>query len=98
MWHAPPEGMTRDRVRGYCPRCRHQQLFDRTELHHGLHFFLSIITFGLWLVSWASIYIGHRFRPWRCQQCGWHRPMFERPTTTPDSSSSDENPPASSLS
>jgi RNase P subunit RPR2 len=69
-------GMTRDRRRGYCARCRHQQVFERSRLHHGVHFFLSVITGGLWLVSWLSIYIGHRFRPWRCLQCGWHKPLF----------------------
>jgi hypothetical protein len=44
-------------------------------IHHGLHLFLSIITFGLWLVSWVSISIIHQLRPWRCPQCGWHKPL-----------------------
>jgi hypothetical protein len=68
--------MTNERVRGFCPRCRHQQIFEKSRLHHGVHFLLSVLTCGLWLVSWVSIYIGHRFRPWRCVQCGWPKPQF----------------------
>ena len=70
--------MKRDRIRGFCPRCRHQQIFQRVHIQHGLHLFLSVVTLGLWLVSWLSIYIGCRVRPWRCVQCNWHRPIFDR--------------------
>ncbi|MDR3403971.1 MAG: hypothetical protein P4L99_15855 [Chthoniobacter sp.] len=45
-----------------------------------MHLFLTILTAGLWLVSWASIYLGHQLRPWRCQQCGWHKPIFRERT------------------
>jgi hypothetical protein len=48
-------------------------LFEKTEINHGLHLFLSIITVGLWLVSWISLAIVHRLRPWRCLHCGWGR-------------------------
>jgi hypothetical protein len=48
-------------------------LFEKTEIHHGLHLILSIITVGLWLVSWISIAIVHKLRPWRCLHCGWGR-------------------------
>jgi len=71
--------MTPDRIRGFCPRCRHQQTFERTQVHHLFHFFLSVVTFGLWLISWISIYIGHRMHPWRCVQCNWNRPVFDAP-------------------
>jgi len=72
--------MIPDRIRGFCPRCRHQQTFERVEIHHGLHLFLTVVTFGLWAVSWLSIYIGCRIRPWRCVQCNWHRPIFDHPS------------------
>jgi len=52
-----------------------------------VHLFLTIVTGGLWLVSWASIFLGHQLRPWRCQQCGWHKPLLrarETATATPD--------------
>lgn len=67
--------MTKDRIRGYCPRCGHDQLFEKGHVHHGVHLFLTVITLGIWLVSWASIYFYHQLRPWRCQQCGWNKPL-----------------------
>ena len=66
----------KDRVRAHCPRCRHQQIFVRAEITHWLHLALSILTFGLWLVSWAALCIGKVLRPWRCEHCGWHKPEF----------------------
>ena len=67
--------MTKDRIRGYCPRCGHDQLFEKNHIHHGVHLFLTVITLGLWLVSWVSIAFYHKLRPWRCQQCGWYKPL-----------------------
>jgi len=82
--------MTKERIRGYCPRCGHQQLFEKNQIHHGVHFFLTILTLGLWLVSWVAVYVGHQFRPWRCQQCGWYKPLFKsRETVAEKTESSD---------
>jgi predicted RNA-binding Zn-ribbon protein involved in translation (DUF1610 family) len=81
--------MTKDRIRGYCPRCGHDQLFARQQIRHGVHLFLTIVTFGLWLVSWTAIFVGHQLRPYRCQQCGWHKPIFrsrQSPAATPETS------------
>ncbi len=66
--------MTTHRIRAYCRRCKHDQVFVRNELNNWLHLFLTIVTLGLWLVSWLAILIGHFFRPWRCKHCGWHKP------------------------
>lgn len=63
-----------DKMRAYCRRCRHDQVFLRAQMHHGVHLLFSVLTLGLWSVSWLSIYLGHRFRPWRCEHCGWHKP------------------------
>lgn len=71
--------MTKDRIRGYCPRCGHDQIFEKSHIHHGVHLFLAVITLGIWLVSWASIYFYHQLRPWRCQQCGWNKPLPRSP-------------------
>lgn len=68
--------MRKDKVRGHCPRCRHQQIFIRAEINHWLHFALAILTAGLWLVSWVALCIGKVLRPWRCEHCGWHKPEF----------------------
>jgi hypothetical protein len=83
MCHFLSIGMTRDRIRGYCPRCSHSQLFNRSEIHHGIHLFVTILTCGLWLVSWIAVIVGHRIRPWRCQQCGWAKPIFDGPDLKP---------------
>jgi len=66
-------------------------LFEKSEIHHGVHFFLSIVTVGIWLVSWISIYIGHRLRPWRCRQCGWRTPLSVERETEAVSEKVDKN-------
>jgi hypothetical protein len=50
-------------------------------MHHGVHLFFSLVTIGLWAVSWLSIYIMHRRHPWRCEHCGWNRPDFNHATS-----------------
>jgi len=80
--------MTKDRIRGYCPRCRHDQIFAKYKINHGVHLFLTIITLGLWLVSWVAITLGNLLRPWRCQQCGWYKPLV-RPHAAPEEKSGD---------
>jgi hypothetical protein len=70
--------MKKDKSRAYCPRCRHQQVFVEAEICHTLHLGLSILTCGLWLVSWIALCIGKLIRPWRCEHCGWHSPEFNR--------------------
>ena len=66
-------------LHAYCARCRHRHVFVRTAVNHGFHLFLSVITFGLWLVSWVAVCIGRTMRPWRCEHCGWHKPEFRMP-------------------
>jgi hypothetical protein len=68
--------MKKDKTRAYCPRCRHTQIFVRAKMHHGVHLLFSVLTLGLWAVSWLSIYLGQHFRPWRCEHCRWHKPEF----------------------
>ena len=61
---------------GLCSQCGHHQLFEKIQVRHGLHLFLSIVSCGLWLVSWAAYFVGYLIRPWRCKQCGCSRPVF----------------------
>lgn len=70
------QGMKKDKTRAYCRRCRHQQTFVRAQMHHGVHLLFSVLTLGLWAVSWLAIYLAHFFRPWRCEHCRWHKPEF----------------------
>jgi hypothetical protein len=71
---ADKHGVRGGRVRAYCVRCQHIQLFRRFYPEHSWHAFLSIVTGGLWLISWVSVAIVAKLQPWRCQRCGWHLP------------------------
>src|SRR5580658_5304009 len=42
---------------GYCAHCGHDQLFRSTEIDHPLHLTITVVTFGLWSVSWLSLWI-----------------------------------------
>ena len=53
----------------HCPTCKHTQRFQRVGVNHWLHAFLTVITLGLWGVSWAAVTIGYWLKPWRCKQC-----------------------------
>jgi hypothetical protein len=70
--------MRKEKIRAHCPRCRHQQLFIRAHLNHSLHFVLTLVTAGLWSISWFALCIGQWMRPWRCEHCNWHNPVFTR--------------------
>jgi hypothetical protein len=90
---APQEslGEKKFKIRAYCRRCRHEQVFVRSKMHHRVHLLFSVLTFGLWAVSWLSIYLGHLYRPWRCEHCGWHKPEFP---DDPSKKSGDRDEPA----
>lgn len=45
-------------------------------MNHSLHFVLTLITGGLWAISWMALWIGNYVRPWRCEHCGCHGPEF----------------------
>jgi rubredoxin len=70
--------MRKNKLRAQCPRCGHQQFFVRAEINHPLHLALSVLTLGLWLISWLALWLGTFMRPWRCEHCGWHNPNFSR--------------------
>lgn len=55
----------------YCPAC-HSSHLRRVRVRHGLHLLLSVLTLGLWLVSWLALCIRARAQPWECPACG-HR-------------------------
>lgn len=56
--------------RYHCRGCDEPRLFVKEPVNHPLHLALSVITLGLWAVSWLSLCIGRRFQPWRCCECG----------------------------
>lgn len=71
-----PGKRRKDRVRAYCARCKHEHVFVRATVSHWKHLVLSILTCGLWLISWIALSIGLIIRPWRCEHCGWFKPQF----------------------
>ncbi len=72
----PWDDKKKEQVWAYCSRCQHHQPFVRVEIRHGPHLLLTILTGGLWFISWLATYLGRMLRPWRCEHCGWHKPEF----------------------
>ena len=64
------------KIRAHCRRCRHEQVFVRSVIHHRVHLFFSVATLGLWAVCWGAICLAQYFRPWRCEHCRWPKPEF----------------------
>jgi len=56
--------------KGFCDVCGRERTFYRREINHKLHFILSIITGGLWLISWASLVMLYSHASWTCGACG----------------------------
>lgn len=53
---------------GYCQVCEKRVPVSRPRANHILHFFLSLFTFGLWVLVWLGLSI--KFGGWRCVKCG----------------------------
>ncbi len=53
----------------FCPTCNTDRKFHREGINHRLHLILTVLTGGLWLVSWIAITIGRRYEPWNCNIC-----------------------------
>ena len=43
-----------------------------------MHAIFTVLTLGLWGISWAALTIGQRIQPWRCDKCGWNEPDFSK--------------------
>ena len=53
----------------FCNECGKERTFYRTLPNHKLHLILSILTGGLWLVSWLSLIFNQKHLPWTCGAC-----------------------------
>jgi hypothetical protein len=62
--------MNPDKIWAHCPQCKSTQRFVRVQMNHRFHAALTILTVGLWGVSWLALAIWHRFWPWQCKNCG----------------------------
>jgi hypothetical protein len=49
-----------------------------------MHAGLTVVTLGLWGISWLAILIGRRVWPWRCRQCGWNAPDMKQSQSAGD--------------
>lgn len=61
------------RVQRYCKGCRQYRLFDKQRVNHLLHFFISLLSAGVWAIVWALLVIANMFRRYRCPHCGQGR-------------------------
>lgn len=61
-------------ARMYCPQCESEQKCLGDQPNHLLHFLLSLVTFGAWLLVWFFIALGAGER-WHCDTCGARIPQ-----------------------
>ena len=62
------------RFQAHCSRCRGVRDFQAVEVRHFRHFCSCLVTCGLWGFVWLTTFILSKVRPWRCVECGWHKP------------------------
>lgn len=53
----------------FCKRCQKETLFVRPTTAHVLHFFLSIVTLGWWIIAWVIIGLNNKSQG-QCTVCG----------------------------
>ena len=52
----------------WCLKCQKETLHIQKSPSHRLHFFLSLATFGLWIIPWIWISLTQDCP--RCSECG----------------------------
>ena len=55
-------------TRGFCTNCNKYVLVRGATPNHILHLLLTLVTCGLWSISWILLSIAPVV--WRCSQCG----------------------------
>lgn len=55
--------------RRYCNRCESDQIQLRPTPDHPLHLALTILSLGLWGISWLAVIIYSRCYGWECKGC-----------------------------
>lgn len=55
----------------YCRCCRHNTLHGRNGLNNWVHFFLTLLTAGIWLVIWLPLLVANGVSTsYKCITCG----------------------------
>jgi hypothetical protein len=57
----------------HCAYCDEERIFHRRSIDHKTHFILTVLTLGLWSVSWLAAAIGKRLEPLSCTSCHWYQ-------------------------
>ena len=60
--------MSQKQTSRFCSHCQDRRLAVGRAPNHLLHFFLSLFTFGLWLVVWIVVSV--TVENYRCTKCG----------------------------
>lgn len=53
--------------RRYCPKCKRSGPASKDVPAHVLHFFLTLFTFGFWLLPWVLFTVSGKYA---CNACG----------------------------
>lgn len=60
--------MSFEEATGFCKTCNKQALVRREKANHILHFLITVLSCGLWVVVWVLVSI--KIGGWRCATCG----------------------------
>jgi ribosomal protein S27AE len=60
--------MAFEETQKFCPSCGRNVLARRKGTNHILHFLITFLTCGIWLLFWAGSSV--KFGGWLCSQCG----------------------------
>jgi len=63
-----------EHFQAHCTRCKCGRMFVKHQVNHAGHLLATLLTGGLWAISWIAVCIEGSLRPWRCEVCGWHKP------------------------
>jgi hypothetical protein len=73
--------MSADESKQVCENCKAETKFFRPKINHPFHLVLSLLTGGLWLISYGALLLGHRMQPWTCSNCD-HKQHYHPPQNT----------------
>lgn len=54
----------------YCPNCQQLVLGRRDMPNHILHFLITFLTCGLWVIPWIVLSVMAARAPYQCTFCG----------------------------
>lgn len=57
-------------VKKFCLECNQATIHDEVKTNHVLHFVLSILTLGFWLIIWLLMFLMNTGKGATCQTCG----------------------------